>query len=100
MALTVAGLLAQGAFCSQALAAGLPDGNVLGEKALGVNEVNGKVTNEQGEALPGVIVHCGNVNVQTDMNGEYHVSASKGDKLTFTYVGYVTATKTAVIGRG
>lgn len=95
MALTVAGLLAQGAFFSQSLAASLPDGNVLGEKSLGVNEVNGKVTNEQGEALPGVIVHCGNVNVQTDMNGEYHVSASRGDKLTFTYVGYVTTTKNA-----
>lgn len=95
MALTVAGLMAQGAFHSLSLAAGLPDGNVLGEKALDVNEVNGKVTNEQGEALPGVIVHCGNVNVQTDVNGEYHVSATRGDKLTFTYVGYVTATKNA-----
>lgn len=90
MALTVAGLLAQGAFCGQALATGLPDGN-----ALEVNEVNGKVVNEKGEPLPGVIVRCGNKNVQTDINGEYHLNASQGDKLTFTYVGYVTTTKNA-----
>ncbi len=93
VALTVASLLAQGAFFSQTQAAGLPDGDVLGEKSLGVNEVNGKVTNEQGEALPGVIVRGGKVNVLTDVNGEYHVSASRGEQLTFTYVGYVTVSK-------
>ena len=95
LALTVASLLAQGVYCGQALAAQLPDGNARGEKAMGVNEINGKVTNEQGEALPGVVVHCGNVNVQTDVNGNYHVKASRGDKLTFKYIGYVTTEKNA-----
>ncbi len=95
LALTVAGLLAQGVYCGQALAAQLPDGNARDEKAMGVNEINGKVTNEQGEALPGVVVHCGNVNVQTDVNGNYHVRASRGDKLTFKYIGYVTTEKNA-----
>lgn len=93
LALTVAGLLAQGVYCGQAMAGQLPDGNARGEKAVEANEVNGKVTNEQGEALPGVIVHCGNVNVQTDINGNYHLKASRGDKLTFKYIGYVTAEK-------
>ncbi len=93
VALTMAALLAQGAIGSQALAAVLPDGNAPGVKTVGVNEVNGKVTNEQGEALPGVIVRCGNVNVQTDKNGEFHLTASSGEKLTFTCIGYVSVTK-------
>lgn len=56
MALTVAGLMAQGAFHSLSLAAGLPDGNVLGEKALDVNEVNGTMT--PGKARPCQVSSC------------------------------------------
>lgn len=72
-----------------------PEGNKTNSKALGVNAVSGKVTNEQGEALPGVVVRCGNTNVQTDLNGEFHVNVNDGDKLTFTYIGYNTITKDA-----
>ena len=95
LALTVAGLLSQGAFCGQLWADNAPDGNAITGKAMGVNTVNGKVTNEQGEALPGVVVHCTGQNVQTDINGEFHVSVNPGEKLTFTYIGYNTITKSA-----
>ena len=94
MAIAVAGLLSQGGLV-QAVASNVIDGNEASEKALGINSVSGRVTNEQGEALPGVIVSCGKVNVQTDVNGEYTLSASKGDKLTFSYIGYLTTVKNA-----
>ena len=94
MAIAVAGLLSQGCLV-QAVASNSTDGNEASEKALGVNSVTGRVTNEQGEALPGVIVSCGKINVQTDINGEYSLAASKGDKLTFSYIGYLTTVKSA-----
>ena len=91
----MASLLVQGATCLEAKADNTPEGNKTNSKALGVNAVSGKVTNEQGEALPGVVVRCGNTNVQTDLNGEFHVNVNDGDKLTFTYIGYNTITKDA-----
>ena len=91
----MASLLVQGVACLEAKADNTPEGNKTNSnsKALGVNAVSGKVTNEQGEALPGVVVRCGNTNVQTDLNGEFHVNVNDGDKLTFTYIGYNTITK-------
>ena len=86
----MASLLVQGVACLEAKADNTPEGNKTNSKALGVNAVSGKVTNEQGEALPGVVVRCGNTNVQTDLNGEFHVNVNDGDKLTFTYIGYNT----------
>ena len=91
----MASLLVQGVACLEAKADNTPEGNKTNSKALGVNAVSGKVTNEQGEALPGVVVRCGNTNVQTDLNGEFHVNVNDGDKLTFTYIGYNTITKDA-----
>lgn len=91
----MASLLMQGIACLEAKADNTPEGNKTNSKALGVNAVSGKVTNEQGEALPGVVVRCGNTNVQTDLNGEFHVNVNDGDKLTFTYIGYNTITKDA-----
>ena len=64
----MASLLVQGVACLEAKADNTPEGNKTNSKALGVNAVSGKVTNEQGEALPGVVVRCGNTNVQTDLN--------------------------------
>ncbi len=95
LALTVAGLLSQGVFCGQLWADNVPDGNTVTGKAMGVNTVNGKVTDEKGEALPGVVVRCAGQNVQTDINGEFHVSVNPGEKLTFTYIGYNTVTRSA-----
>ena len=93
LAITAVALLAQGAIGVEAKAARMPEGEKTNVKAPNISAVSGRVTNEQGEALPGVVVRCGNVNVQTDINGEFHVNVNEGDKLTFSYIGYYTTTK-------
>ena len=83
----MASLLVQGVACLEAKADNTPEGNKTNSNALGVNAVSGKVTNEQGEALPGVVVRCGNTNVQTDLNGEFHVNVNDGDKpVSYTHL--------------
>lgn len=93
LAVTAVALLVQGAISLEAKAARMPEGEKTNVKAPNMSAVSGRVTNEQGEALPGVVVRCGNVNVQTDINGEFHLNVNKGDKLTFSYIGYYTTTK-------
>ena len=93
LAITAVALLAQGAIGVEAKAAKMPEGEKTNVKAPNQSAVSGRVTNEQGEALPGVVVRCGNMNVQTDINGEFHVNVNEGDKLTFSYIGYYTTTK-------
>lgn len=93
LAITAVALLAQGAISLEAKAARMPEGEKTNVKAPNMSAVSGRVTNEQGEALPGVVVRCGNVNVQTDINGEFHLNVNEGDKLTFSYIGYYTTTK-------
>lgn len=93
LAVTAVALLAQGAISMEAKAARMPEGEKTNVKAPNISAVSGRVTNEQGEALPGVVVRCGNVNVQTDINGEFHLNVNEGDKLTFSYIGYYTTTK-------
>lgn len=44
----MASLLVQGVACLEAKADNTPEGNKTNSKALGVNAVSGKVTNEQG----------------------------------------------------
>lgn len=95
LAITAVALLAQGAIGVEAKAARMPEGEKTNVKAPNISAVSGRVTNEQGEALPGVVVRCGNVNVQTDINGEFHLNVNEGDKLTFSYIGYYTTTKDA-----
>lgn len=93
LAVTAVALLVQGAISLEAKAAKMPEGEKTNVKAPNMSAVSGRVTNEQGEALPGVVVRCGNVNVQTDINGEFHLNVNEGDKLTFSYIGYYTTTK-------
>lgn len=93
LAVTAVALLAQGAISLEAKAARMPEGEKTNVNAPNMSAVSGKVTNEQGEGLPGVVVRCDNVNVQTDINGEFHVNVNEGDKLTFSYIGYYTTTK-------
>ncbi len=95
LVLTVAGLLSQGAFTTEVMADNVPNGNAIAGSVPEVNRVNGRVTNEQGEALPGVIVRYGKKNALTDINGEFHVSVGRGERLTFTYIGYDTTTQSA-----
>lgn len=93
LAMTVAALISQGATSLEAKAHIVVGDNKNYVKALGVNSVSGQVFNEQGEALPGVVVSYGKMKVQTDANGEFHVEVNEGDKLTFSYIGYKTLTK-------
>ena len=93
LAVTAVALLAQCAISLEAKAARMPEGEKTNVKAPNMSAVSGRVTNEQGEALPGVVVRSGNVNVQTDINGEFHLNVNEGDKLTFSYIGYYTTTK-------
>lgn len=93
LAITAVALIAQGAIGTEAKAARMPEVEKINIKAPNMIAVSGKVTNEQGEGLPGVVVRCDNVNVQTDINGEFHVNVNEGDKLTFSYIGYYTTTK-------
>lgn len=57
--------------------------------------VSGTIT-ENGLPLPGVSVTVKGTTkgTQTDMNGKYSISASKGEALVFSYIGFVTQTIT------
>ncbi len=54
-------------------------------------KVTGNVTDEQNLPLPGVniIIKGTSSGTQTDFDGNYTIMASKGDILSFTYIGYV-----------
>ena len=60
-----------------------------------VNSVTGTVTDEEGLSVPGVnvIVKGTSTGAQTDFDGKYSVSASTGDVLLFSYVGFLTQEK-------
>jgi len=55
-------------------------------------EIQGKVLDETGSPLPGVsIIILGSSNgTTTDFDGNYTIEASKGDVLTFSFMGYST----------
>lgn len=57
--------------------------------------VTGTIT-ENGLPLPGVSIMIKGTTkgTQTDMNGKYSISASQGDALVFTYIGFVSQTIT------
>lgn len=54
--------------------------------------VSGKVTDESGEALPGVnvVIKGTTTGVTTDIDGNYQLSVEDGAVLIFTYVGFET----------
>jgi TonB-dependent starch-binding outer membrane protein SusC len=55
--------------------------------------VKGKVSDDKGQALPGVsvVVKGTNVGSASDANGEYSVAVGKNATLVFTYIGFTTA---------
>ncbi len=60
-------------------------------------KISGKVTSsEDGSGLPGVSISIKGKKVGTnsDANGNYSISASKGDVLSFSFVGTKTHTET------
>ena len=58
--------------------------------------ISGTVLDENGLPLPGatVVIQNTTTGVSTDFDGNYSISASSGDVLQFSYVGYATQTKT------
>ena len=54
--------------------------------------INGRVTDENNEPLPGVTVSIKGsaVGTTTDLNGKYNIGASNGDLLVFSFIGYKT----------
>jgi TonB-dependent SusC/RagA subfamily outer membrane receptor len=56
------------------------------------NSVSGVVSDTDGLPLPGatVVVQGTAIGVTTDFDGNYSISASEGDVLVFSYVGYVS----------
>ena len=55
-------------------------------------EVSGKVTDENGEGLPGVSIRVkgGSVGTTTNFKGDYTINVDENDVLVFSYVGYTT----------
>ncbi|GAB2787160.1 TonB-dependent receptor [Rhabdobacter roseus] len=65
--------------------------SALGVMAQSVS-VKGTITDEQGQALPGVsvVVKSTTVGTVTDGDGKYSVTASPGATLVFSFIGYLT----------
>jgi len=64
--------------------------------------INGKVTDESGDVIPGVNVyaHNGNEKTTTDNNGNFTLSVSKTiQTIKFSYVGYITASRNINLNR-
>src|SRR4051812_13902512 len=64
-------------------------------------KITGKVTSERDKTtLPGVtvVIKGTNLGVQTGVNGDFIITAAKGDVLVFTYIGYVP--RQVVVGDG
>ena len=61
-------------------------------------QVSGTVSDENGVPLPGatVVVEGTSTGVSTDFDGNYSISASQGDTLVFSFVGY--ASQSVVVG--
>lgn len=69
----------------------------LGFVATAQNSITGKVTDETGDALPGVTVAIPGTNLgtSTDGDGKYTITAPAGSvSLTFSFIGYQTVTET------
>ncbi|MEM0939169.1 MAG: SusC/RagA family TonB-linked outer membrane protein [Bacteroidota bacterium] len=58
--------------------------------AIAQRTVSGKVTDESGEALPGVnvLIQGTTTGTQTDLDGNFRISVEEGETLVFSYVGF------------
>lgn len=63
---------------------------LLNASAVWAQDVTGRVTDDQGEPLPGATVQIKGTHhgTSTDIDGNFSISAKKGDNLLVSYVGY------------
>ncbi|MET0393932.1 MAG: TonB-dependent receptor [Chitinophagaceae bacterium] len=60
--------------------------------------ITGKITNAQGEPLPGVTVRAGSNAVTTDAEGFYSIDVVPGDSLQISYVGFRSVSRLVAAG--
>ncbi len=65
---------------------------VIAFSAMAQRTVSGKITDDTGEALPGVnvVIKGTTTGVTTDLDGNYRISVDDGATLIFSYVGFET----------
>ncbi|WP_207425108.1 TonB-dependent receptor [Pedobacter sp. SYSU D00535] len=76
------------------------DKSEIASAPLSIVRVTGRVTDEKGEALPGVSVRVVGTNsgTVTDINGVYSISVPDGASITFSYIGFQSQTVAAKEG--
>lgn len=64
-------------------------GGIAGFAQSSTTLIKGKVVDENGQPIPGVIVKNGdNYSALSDLDGFFELKGSKGDNVTFSYIGY------------
>ena len=64
----------------------------IGQMAFSQNTISGTVKDQTGQPLPGATVMIENTNrgTTTDFDGNFNISASKGEILAISFVGFTT----------
>ena len=64
----------------------------IGQMVFSQNTISGTVKDQTGQPLPGATVMIENTNrgTTTDFDGNFNISASKGEILVFSFVGFTT----------
>ena len=72
------------------------------EVAMGQTAVQGRVTDDQGNALPSAtVMTASGKGVFTDLDGQYTLAVSAGEQtLTFSFIGYLNTVKTVNVKAG
>ncbi len=76
--------------CNTTQASTIIDENVHKNYQDGTLQIRGKVTDANGQALPGanVIIEGTSTGVVTDIDGYYVIEAARGNNLVFSYIGF------------
>ena len=72
------------------------------EVVMGQTAVQGRVTDDQGNALPSAtVMTASGKGVFTDLDGQYNLAVSTGEQtLTFSFIGYLNTVKTVNVNAG
>lgn len=74
---------------------------LLAFNAKGFSQINGKVTDDKGQPLPGVniaVSNAGDINAAADFDGNFTIATTPGTELVFTMVGFATVKMKAAEG--